>query len=240
MSVATVIGAGGPTGKEVVKALLGDERIATVRAVVRTPDKYSAAFPTSDKLELCKGDVTNAESLKSSIEGAQFVVFAASSASYWDPENVDNKGVGNVATLSKEAGVKRVVLVSSMLVTEKNRYTFGRMVLNNIRYGLMDNKLAGENNLRNSGVPYTVIRPGRLRNGDAGSMLAVGQRDDGKLVGRTGVTRADVARVVVASLFSDKAADTTFELVNASSPPTPGTKENLEHLFDNLEKGVWE
>ena len=43
-----------------------------------------------------------------------------------------------------------------------------RMLLNNIRYGLMDEKLAGETVLRASGVPFTVVRPGGLTNAEAG------------------------------------------------------------------------
>ena len=43
-----------------------------------------------------------------------------------------------------------------------------RMLLNNIRYGLMDNKLKGEDLLRQSGATYTIVRPGGLTNGPAG------------------------------------------------------------------------
>jgi NAD(P)H-binding len=43
-----------------------------------------------------------------------------------------------------------------------------RMLLNNIRYGLMDNKLKGEDLLRQSGAKYTIVRPGGLTNGPGG------------------------------------------------------------------------
>ena len=35
-----------------------------------------------------------------------------------------------------------------------------RIILNNIRWGLMDAKFRGENLLREGSVPYTVVRPG--------------------------------------------------------------------------------
>lgn len=35
-----------------------------------------------------------------------------------------------------------------------------RIILNNVRWGLMDAKFAGEELLRKSAVPYTVVRPG--------------------------------------------------------------------------------
>jgi uncharacterized protein YbjT (DUF2867 family) len=45
-----------------------------------------------------------------------------------------------------------------------------RVLLNNIRWSLMDHKYAGEEALRNSGVSYTVVRPGGLTNKPAGEM----------------------------------------------------------------------
>jgi hypothetical protein len=42
------------------------------------------------------------------------------------------------------------------------------MLLNNIRWGLMDAKFRGENLLRAGGVPYTVVRPGGLTNDPPG------------------------------------------------------------------------
>lgn len=41
-------------------------------------------------------------------------------------------------------------------------------MLNNMRYGLMDEKLAGEAALRDSGVPFTIVRPGGLVDKEGG------------------------------------------------------------------------
>eukprot|EP00983_Pelagomonas_calceolata_P063370 1147689-Pelagomonas_calceolata.AAC.10 len=54
------------------------------------------------------------------------------------------QGVANVAEVAKQAGAEQVVLVSSMLVTPKNRWNPIRLLLNNIRWGLMDEKFNGE------------------------------------------------------------------------------------------------
>jgi len=51
-----------------------------------------------------------------------------------------------------------------------------RVLLNNIRWSLMDNKFASEQKLRQSGLPYTIVRPGGLSNGPAGTtQLAAGK-----------------------------------------------------------------
>lgn len=105
------------------------------------------------------------------------------------------QGVANTVEAAKQAGgVDRIVLVSSALVTPKNRCGLHapqrkpqtglplvmrgaddggrwhpiRMLLNNIRWGLMDAKFRGENLLRAGGVPYTVVRPGGLTNDPPG------------------------------------------------------------------------
>jgi uncharacterized protein YbjT (DUF2867 family) len=43
-----------------------------------------------------------------------------------------------------------------------------RILLNNIRWSLMDNKYASEQQLRQSGIPFTIVRPGGLNNTPAG------------------------------------------------------------------------
>ena len=43
-----------------------------------------------------------------------------------------------------------------------------RVLLNNVRYSLMDEKLKGEDALRSSGAPYTIVRPGGLTNRPGG------------------------------------------------------------------------
>jgi hypothetical protein len=50
------------------------------------------------------------------------------------------QGVKNVAQIAKERG-QHVVMVSSALVTPKNRFNPIRLLLNNIRWGLMDAKV---------------------------------------------------------------------------------------------------
>ena len=50
-----------------------------------------------------------------------------------------------------------------------------RILLNNIRWGLMDAKFRGGNLLRGGSIPYTVVRPGGLTNDPPGQReLVVG------------------------------------------------------------------
>ncbi|KAK9866696.1 hypothetical protein WJX84_008201 [Apatococcus fuscideae] len=220
-----VVGAGGATGLECVKKLLSEGH--TVKAVVRTPVKYEKEFPVSDNLQIVKGDVTDVASLEAAFEGVDNVIFTASGSGYWSAPTVDFQGVGKTAHAASKVGAKQVVLVSALKVTAKNRWDPIRIILNNIRWGLMDNKFKGEELLRHNGISYTVVRPGGLKNMPGGQEhIIAGQGDT--ISGS--VSRADVAAVCVAALQSEAAQRVTLELISKpEGPPNPP-----ESIFENL------
>ncbi|GAB4813396.1 hypothetical protein N2152v2_000442 [Parachlorella kessleri] len=242
-----VVGAGGGAGKACVDTLL--QKGLHVRAVVRDPQKAEATFAgqsgatstlkdvtVKERLELVKGDVTDPESLKAALAGCKGVVFAASGRGYWSADSVDFKGVKNVADAAKElGGVERVVVVSSALVTPKNRFHPVRILLNNIRWGLMDAKLKGEDYLRKSGVPYTIVRPGGLSNDAPGQVRLVAEQGDKGSPGR--ISRADVAAVCCAALTDPKARNVTLELAGkpwGQDEAKVQLAEQLKGLFQGL------
>ncbi|GMH37378.1 hypothetical protein BSKO_05251 [Bryopsis sp. KO-2023] len=233
--VDVVFGAGGPTGRVCVERLLSLG--GTVRAVVRSPEKYADVFRAHANLEVVRGDVTDKESVKSCLKGAQGVIFAVSAAKYFDTKTVDNESVGTVAACSKEAGVERVVLISSALATRKNRFKPLRIVLNKIRWKLMDHKFQGEEKLRNSGVKYTVIRPGHLTDKPMGGSILRTVQGDKTSSGDISVSRSNVAVVCCAALTDPKTENRTFELFSKDSDTCPSVDQQLLSLFDNLEAG---
>lgn len=229
MSVNVVLGAGGPTGAECVKRLLS-ATTAPVRAVVRDPSKYAAAFPQDPRLEVVAGDVTDEASLKKALEGAKGVIFAASGRGYWSAKEVDYEGVVKTAAAAKAAGtVGRVVLVSSMLSDPANRFHPVRVLLNNIRWSLMDYKYQSEEALRNSGVSWTVVRPGGLTTGEPGKSVISADKDVKKEVGMGSISRADVAAICVEALTNPKAADAKFS-VYCKKPETPLEGDYIAHV----------
>eukprot|EP00887_Chlorella_sp_A99_P006939 scaffold2.g6939.t1 len=231
-----VIGAGGGTGAAAVEAALDAGK--AVRAVVRDPARYDAATwagAAGGRLpEVARGD-----SLRGALAGVQGVVYAASGTGYWSAAEVDCQGVKNIAEAAAEAGVRRVVLVSSALVTPKNRWHPIRLLLNNFRYGLMDEKFKGtsEEHLRRSGVPYTIVRPGGLTRDPPGAALLIAAQGDAGAGGRVG--RADVAAVCVAALDNPAAANVTLELTSKTAAQlrgaaVPPLAAQLRSLFKGL------
>ncbi|GIL75441.1 hypothetical protein Vretimale_8071 [Volvox reticuliferus] len=230
-----VLGAAGQTGLECVKRLLVVSDLPT-RAVVRDTAKLAGALEPSDKLQIVQGDVTNPVSLREVLQGARGVIFAAAGKGYWSAADVDFKGVQNLAEVAKDVGVERVVLVSSMLVTRKHWLHPMRIILNNVRFSLMDNKLKGEDALRNSGIDYTIVRPGGLGNGAGGQCTFV--TGQGDLMPLGNINRADVAAVCVEALTNPGAKDITLELTAKPGLPEEGYEAGLKSLWKGLSPGV--
>lgn len=222
MAVNVVLGAGGPTGAECVKRLL-EVTQDKVRAVVRDPSKYAEAFPKDARLEVVAGDVTDQASLDKALAGAKGVIFAASGKGYWSAKEVDYEGVVKTAAAAKAAGADRVVLVTSMLSDPANRCAPVRILLNNIRYSLMDYKFKSEEHLRESGAKsWVVVRPGGLTTGERGQARILADKDTAKEVGGGSISRADVAAVCVEALSNPAAANHKFSIYTKPGNPVEG------------------
>ncbi|MEZ5500986.1 MAG: SDR family oxidoreductase [Steroidobacteraceae bacterium] len=207
-----VAGATGGTGREVVTQALA--RGYRVRALVRDEAKAREQF--GDSVQYAVGDVRNAGSLSGAMAGVSYVISAVGSNSRREPDNkpelVDYGGVKALAEAAREARVQQFVLVSSMGVTHEDH------MLNRILDNIMIWKLRGENSLRDSGVDYTIVRPGGLNNEAGGKLgIRVLQSDPKDSVGQ--IPRADVAAVCVNALGNRSAINRTLAIV---SDPTRG------------------
>jgi uncharacterized protein YbjT (DUF2867 family) len=208
-----VAGATGRTGKVVVELLKAEG--AKVRAFSRNIEKAKAEVPG---VEWISADVKDAKSIKGIAKGADRMVIALGSNSFRDKENkpelVDNKGVALLTDEAKSAGVKHVVLVSSVSVTSAKP---GKTDFENIMYNVMTSKLEGENYLRKSGVGYTVIRPVGLWDKPPAQYGIAIMGGDIPVPGAM-IARADVAAIAVNALVNPEAKNKTISVFNISSP----------------------
>lgn len=222
-SLVLVVGATGGTGREVVKQALG--RGLQVRALVR--DEAKARAQLGDAVQYVVGDVRTGAGVESAVKGVDYVVSALGSNIRNDPENtperVDYGGVKALAEASAAAKVKHFVLVSSMGATHTD-HPLNRMFGNILVW-----KKKGEDALRGSGVPYTIVRPGGLLDAPGGAAgVKVFQGDDLRNQGR--IPRADVATVCLEALGNPDARSKTFELIG----DTPGTRTDFAAMFAGL------
>ncbi len=214
-----VAGATGVLGQKLVSKLL--LRSQHVRALVRDADKGRALL--GENLEVVEGDVRRIDTVHDVMMNVHTVICAAGARTAEGtntPEQVDYEGVRNLVLAAQHAAVKRFLLVSSLAVTRPEH------PLN--RFGhVLDWKRRGEDALRDSGIAYTIVRPGGLTDepgGQKGILLGQGDTISGR------ISRADLAEVCLRALDSDRTQNTTFEVVETDGLPP----SDWDALFDAL------
>ncbi|KAF8642537.1 hypothetical protein HU200_067213 [Digitaria exilis] len=103
-------------------------------------------------------------------------------------------------------------------------------------------KLKGEDLIRESGIPYTIVRPCALTEEPAGADLIFDQGDN--ITGK--VSREEVARICVAALASPNAVGKTFEVKSTVpfsepyviDPSNPPPEKDYEMYFKELKEGI--
>jgi len=120
------------------------------------------------------------------------------------PDFVGNR---NITDAAKAAGVKRVIQVSAIGAGERSRAKppEGAGFMRQIMY----EKTLGEDYLIASGLDYTLIRPGGLRNGKAtGKASMMEEYAEGA------INRADVALLIIKALEDDATIGKAYHVVD--------------------------
>ena len=144
-----VTGGTGFVGPRVVHALR--ERDKPVRALVRNPAGRSATTLAAWGAELVQGDMTDGESLRRSVEGAEVVVHLVAIRQGGEEEfqRVMEQGTRELVAAAQQAGVRRFVLMSALGTSEetKDLVPYYRA------------KWAQEQTLRAAGLEHVIFRP---------------------------------------------------------------------------------
>ena len=150
------------------------------------------------------------------------------------PREVDYEWQVAQIDAAKRAGVKKVVLVSSMGGTQIDNF------LNTMGGGgdvgdanILLWKRKAEMALVASGLDYSIVHPGGLLNKEGGKReLLVGVNDELLAGDRRSVPRADVARCVVACLTSPSAKNLSFDLASREEGEGGGATTDVDALLE--------
>ena len=205
---AFVAGATGETGRRIVKQLV--DRGITVRALVRDVAAARSVLPT--EVELIVGDVLDVASLGIAM-GDSTVVFCATGArpsfDPFGPYRVDYEGMKNLVDMAKPKGIEHFVMVSSLCTSQ-----FFHPL--NLFWLILVWKKQAETYLQQSGLVYTIVRPGGLKSVDNTDKIIMSQADT---LFEGSISRTKVAQVCVESLFQPSARNQIVEIV--ASPEAP-------------------
>jgi uncharacterized protein YbjT (DUF2867 family) len=145
MSTVLVVGATGHVGRPVAGRLLADGHC--VRVLVR--DESRAREVLGDGFHYVPGLIQDREAVTRAVEGCQAVHISVAGTSPTDMVAVEAVGTAVVATAAAAAGVSLLTYVSGNLV----RQEYGPKLPEHRA------KIAAEDALRASGVPYVIFRP---------------------------------------------------------------------------------
>jgi uncharacterized protein YbjT (DUF2867 family) len=216
---AFVAGATGQTGRRIVQELVN--RNISVRALVRDLETAREILPAN--VELVAGDVLKPDSLVDAIADST-ILFCATGAkpglNPTEPYQVDYEGTKNLVNAAKTQDIRHFVMVSSLCVSQ----LFHPL---NLFFLILFWKKQAEEYLQISGLTYTIVRPGGLRNDDRSQPITMSQADT---LFEGSIPRSLVAKTCVEALFLPSAQNKIVEIVTSDT----ASPKSFEELFASL------
>ncbi len=175
--------------------------------------------PTSDRTPLeplgvsyVVGNALNEQEVTAAFSAADFAAVVSSLGGRFGeprPEHIGNRNINNAA---KAAGVQRVIQVSAIDAgRDRDREKPGDDA--DWRAVMFYVKIQGENHLMESGLDYTIIRPGLLKDeAPTGNTMLTTRRD---ISGS--INRADVAQVIVQVLEDATTIGKAYSLIDKNT-----------------------
>ena len=180
-----LLGATGGTGRLVVEQALAAGH--TVTALVRSPQKLAISQPN---LRVVTGSATDPESVAAVLEGADAVISTLGGGG-----SVIADSTAAIVAAARQTGVRRVVVLSSWLVQRDRMSRVLRLATGIAMKGLIKDKTAGEQLLRQSDLDWTIVYAGMLGDGPATGSTVLPESAGWGLSQR--ISRADVAACLV-------------------------------------------
>ncbi len=177
-----------------------------VIGIIRNPDHSEEIENAGARPVIC--DVEKMDDISEAVGKVDAVVFAAGAGPGSGAERkwtVDRDGALKLIDAARKNGIKRYVMISAMKVEEPRG--------NEVFQVYQKAKAEADKALRESGLDYTIIRPGRLTDDLPTGRIALAERlDSGE------VPRADVASVVAEVLEIPESAGYQWDLTSGDEP----------------------
>jgi uncharacterized protein YbjT (DUF2867 family) len=178
-----------------------------VRSLVRNPDHVADVEAAGASAVVA--DMEALDDLSEHVSGADAVVFAAGAGPGSGPERkrtVDYGAAVKLIEAAQAARVRRYVMVSSIGADDPGG---GSEAMRPYLQAKADADAA----LVESGLDFTIVRPGRLTNDPGAARVAVGERLE-----IADIPRDDVAAVLVGVLDEPRTVGRTFVCVAGDTP----------------------
>jgi uncharacterized protein YbjT (DUF2867 family) len=196
-----VAGGHGQIGMRLLRLLA--DRGHRARGLVRNPDHVSDLADLGAEAVVC--DMEALDDVSGCCTGADAVVFAAGAGPGSGPERKQTVDLGAAVKLM-EAGVRRYIMVSAISAGRPGDWSEPMRPY-------YEAKAEADRRLEESGLDYTIVRPGGLTNDPGTGLVTVGTD-----LGFGDIPRDDVAAVLLAALETPSSVGKTFELISGETP----------------------
>jgi uncharacterized protein YbjT (DUF2867 family) len=200
-----VAGGHGKVGLRLLRLLA--ERGHRARGLIRNPDHAPDLEAAGAEPVLC--DIEALDDIASCCEGADAVVFAAGAGPGSGPERkrtVDYGGAVKLIDAARKNGIDRYVMGSAIRVDRPEEWPEQMRPY-------YEAKRDADEALVESGLTYTIVRPGSLTDDAGTGRVAAGPRLEGG-----DIPRDDVAAVVLATLGAANTHGKAFDVVSGDDP----------------------
>lgn len=199
MEKILIVGASGNTGKRVIEILNNSQSFEPV-AMIRKEEQKEIFDDMDVKWVLADLE----EKVDHALKGIDKVIFAAGSGGKTGDDKtiaIDQDGAIKMIDAAKKASVKKFVMLSTMGADEPSKHKKLEVY--------MEAKKKADEHLRESGLEYTILRPGALNDdmGLAKVKLAEKLNEEGE------ISRDDVAFLLVISLADPLVKNKTIEAI---------------------------
>ena len=195
-----IVGGTGKTGRQLIAQ--GLERGHAITALVRNPGKLKISHPN---LRLVKGNVLDLDTFEAALEGQEAVLSALGHKRFIIPTRILSKGTRNVIQAMHKHQVKRLVCITSLGVND-SRFRLGLyytlFTIPVILFFYFLDKARQENIIADSGLDWTIVRPGQLTNGKLRTTYRHGP-SVGSYILTNMISRASVAHFMLHQLDDD-------------------------------------
>ncbi|WP_340103774.1 SDR family oxidoreductase [Rhodohalobacter sp. 8-1] len=199
----TVVGAHGSIAQLLHPKLI--EYGHSVRGIIRKEEQTD----TLEKLgaEPVVEDIEQSPDISEAVGNVDAVVFAAGAGPGSGKERkytVDRDGAIKLMRACQANGINRYIMISAMGLDEPRG--------NEVFQVYQKAKAEADEALINSGLNYTIIKPGRLTDEEGTGRIKVGDLEGGE------IPREDVASVIAASLENESTHRQSFDLLSGDQP----------------------
>jgi uncharacterized protein YbjT (DUF2867 family) len=201
MAVVLVVGASAGIGLEAVKRALADGH--RVRALARRAAAMAVEHPSLDRIA---GDALDRAAVSAAVSGADAVIESLGAprdmASLLGGTTLFSRATRILIDAMQAGGVRRLVAVTGLGAGDSRGrlgLLYDGLIFPLVLKRVYDDKDVQEQMIKASGLDWTIVRPGLLRNGAATGRARV--LTDPKDWRTGSVTRADVAAFLVREAF---------------------------------------